>query len=144
LAPELIIVLTMLAVLGLDLFLKREQKYLTASVAVAGTAMALLPLAFLVIRGETVSMFNGSYVVDQFALVLKGLFLIAGYVVFLMSHHFIESDRYYQGEYYFLLLASVLGSLVMASARDLIVLFVGIELTTGPLYMLAGWRKGDV
>jgi NADH-quinone oxidoreductase subunit N len=60
-----------------------------------------------------------------------------------MSHHYIESDRYYQGEYYFLLLASVLGSLVMASARDLIILFIGLELTTGPLYMLAGWRKGD-
>jgi NADH-quinone oxidoreductase subunit N len=60
-----------------------------------------------------------------------------------MSHHYIESDRYYQGEYYFLLLASVLGSLVMASSRDLIILFIGLELTTGPLYLLAGWRKGD-
>src|SRR5690554_2515604 len=98
----------------------------------------------MAIEGTTRSMFDGSFVVDQFALVLKGLFLIAGYVVFLMSHHYIESDRYYQGEYYLLLLASILGSLVMSSARDLIVLFVGIELTTGPLYMLAGWRKGDV
>jgi NADH-quinone oxidoreductase subunit N len=60
-----------------------------------------------------------------------------------MSHHYIESERYYQGEYYFLLLASVLGSLVMASSRDLIILFIGLELTTGPLYLLAGWRKGD-
>ncbi len=144
LAPEFIVVLTMLVVLGLDLFLPREKKYLTASVAVAGAALALLPLAFLVIRDETVAMFNESYVVDQFALVLKGLFLIAGYVVFLMSHNFIESDRYYQGEYYFLLLASVLGSLVMASARDLLILFIGLELVTGPTYMLAGFRKGDV
>lgn len=144
LAPELIVIVTMLVVLGLDLFLPRERKYWTATIAVAGTAMALLPLAFLVVRGETVSMFDGSYVVDQFALVLKGLFLIAGYVVFLMSHHYIESDRYYQGEYYFLLLASVLGSLVMASARDLILMFVALEMVTGPTYMLAGWRKGDV
>ncbi|MET0697257.1 MAG: NADH-quinone oxidoreductase subunit N, partial [Acidimicrobiia bacterium] len=42
-----------------------------------------------------------------------------------------------------LLLASVLGSLVMASSRDLIILFIGLELTTGPLYLLAGWKKGD-
>ena len=88
--------------------------------------------------------FDGSYVVDEFALVLKSLFLVAAYIVFLMSHNYIESERYYQGEYYFLLLASVLGSLVMASSRDLIILFIGIELVTGPLYMLAGWRKGDV
>jgi NADH-quinone oxidoreductase subunit N len=144
LAPELIIVATMVVVLGLDLFLPRSLKYWTATVAVAGTALALVPLAFLAIDGEVRSMFEGSYVVDQFAVVLKGLFLVAAYVVFLMSHDFIESDRYYQGEYYFLLLASVLGSLVMSSARDLIVMFIGLELVTGPLYLLAGWRKGDV
>jgi NADH-quinone oxidoreductase subunit N len=144
LAPELIIVGSLLLVLGLDLFLPREEKYWTATVAVAGSALALIPLGILAINGDTISMFDGSYVVDEFALVLKGLFLVAAYIVFLMSHHFIESDRYYQGEYYFLLLASLLGSLIMASARDLIILFIGLELVTGPLYMLAGWRKGDV
>ena len=144
LAPELIIVATMLLVLGLDLLLRREDKYWTATVSVAGTALALLPLGILAINGETISMFDGSYVVDEFALVLKGLFLVSAYIVFLMSHHYIESDRYYQGEYYFLLLSSLLGSLVMASSRDLIILFIGLELVTGPLFLLAGWRKGDV
>jgi NADH-quinone oxidoreductase subunit N len=61
-----------------------------------------------------------------------------------MSVSYIEGDRYYQGEYYFLILCSILGSLVMASSRDLIVLFIGLELTTAPLFMLAGWRKGDM
>ncbi len=144
LAPELIIVATLLGVLAIDLMLRRQDKYWTASLAVAGTAVALIPLALLAINGETVSMFGGSYVVDEFALVLKGLFLVSAYIVFLLSHHYIESDRYYQGEYYFLLLSSVLGSLVMASSRDLIILFIGLELVTGPLFLLAGWRKGDV
>ncbi len=144
LSPELIVIATMVTVLALDLMLPRPKKYWTATVAVAGTALALVPLAILAFDGEVRSMFDGSYVVDEFALVLKGLFLVAAYIVFLMSHNYIESERYYQGEYYFLLLASVLGSLVMASSRDLIILFIGIELVTGPLYMLAGWRKGDV
>jgi NADH-quinone oxidoreductase subunit N len=144
LAPELIIVVTLLVVLALDLTLARPQKYWTATVAVAGSALALLPLALLAVSGETVSMFDGSYVVDEFALVLKGVFLVAAYIVFLMSHHYIEGDRYYQGEYYFLLLTSILGSLVMASARDLIVLFIGLEMVTVPIFLLAGWRKGDV
>ncbi|HWB88912.1 MAG TPA: NADH-quinone oxidoreductase subunit N [Acidimicrobiia bacterium] len=144
LAPELIVAGTLLAVLTLDLFLARPQKYWTATMAVAGTALALLPLGVLAIEGETISMFEGSYVVDEFALVMKGLFLVAAYIVFLMSHNYIESDRYYQGEYYLLLLASLLGSLVMASSRDLVVLFIGLEVTTGPLYLLAGWRKGDI
>lgn len=144
LAPELIIVVTLLVVLALDLTLARPQKYWTATVAVAGSALALLPLGLLAVRGENISMFDGSYVVDEFALVLKGVFLVAAYIVFLMSHHYIESDRYYQGEYYFLLLTSILGSLVMASARDLIVLFIGLEMVTAPIFLLAGWRKGDV
>ena len=144
LAPEIIIVVTLLGVLSLDLVLPRPQKYWTATLAVAGSALALLPLGFLALQGDTISMFDGSYVVDEFALVLKGLFLISAYIVFLMSHHYIESERYYQGEYYFLLLTSILGSLVMASSRDLIVLFIGLELTTAPLFLLAGWRKGDL
>ncbi|HZD22364.1 MAG TPA: proton-conducting transporter membrane subunit, partial [Acidimicrobiia bacterium] len=143
-APEIIIVGTLILVLSLDLVLHRNDKYWTATASVAGTALALIPLGILAINGETISMFDGSYVVDDFALVLKGLFLVAAYIVFLMSHTYIESDRYYQGEYYFLLLASLLGSLVMASSRDLIILFIGLELVTGPLYLLAGWRKGDV
>lgn len=143
-APELIVVVTLLGVLALDLVLERPQKYWTATLAVAGSALALLPLGVLAVNGETISMFDGSYVVDEFALVLKGVFLVSAYIVFLMSHNYIESDRYYQGEYYFLLLTTVLGSLVMASARDLIVLFIGLEMVTAPLFLLAGWRKGDV
>lgn len=144
LAPELIVVATILVVFALDMLLPVSRKYWAATAAVAGTALALVPLGLLAIEGGTRSMFEGSYVSDDFALVLKGLFLVAAYIVFLLSHHYIESERYYQGEYYFLLLASVLGSLVVASARDLIILFIGIELVTGPLYLLAGWRKGDL
>jgi NADH-quinone oxidoreductase subunit N len=143
LAPELVIVGTMLAVFILDLLLTRPNKFWTATVAVAGTALAAVPLVILAAEGSTRSMFDGSYVVDEFAVILKGVFIVSAYIVLLMSHHYIESDRYYQGEYYFLVLSSVLGSLVMASARDLIILFIGLELTTGPLYLLAGWRKGD-
>lgn len=144
LAPELVIVATMFVVFALDLILTRPNKYWTATAAVAGTAMAAVPLIFLAVDGEVRSMFDGSYVVDEFALVLKGLFIVSAYLVLLLSHHYIESERFYQGEYYFLILASVLGSLLMASSRDLIILFVGLELTTGPLYLLAGWRKGDL
>ena len=61
------------------------------------------------------------YVVDNYALVLKALFLLVGYVVVLLSSQtYIEEGDYYQGEYYFLLLVSVLGMVMMASARDLV------------------------
>ena len=99
LGPEIIIVGTIICVLLLDLVLPRPQKYWTATVAVFGTAIALLPLGALAVRGERISMFDGSYVVDEFALVLKGLFLVAAYVVFLQSHSYIESDRYYHSDW---------------------------------------------
>jgi NADH-quinone oxidoreductase subunit N len=143
-APELILVATIVLVLALDLLLPRPAKYLTAIASVLGVSFAALPLLILAVDGGSREMFDGSYTVDTFALVLKGLFIVAGYLVLLMSVSYIEGDRYYQGEYYFLILCSILGSLVMASSRDLIVLFIGLELTTAPLFMLAGWRKGDM
>ena len=144
LAPELILVATIVVVLVLDLLLPRPAKFLTAITAVLGVSLSAIPLLIMAVDGSTRAMFDGSYTVDTFALVLKGLFIIAGYLVLLMSVNYIEGDRFYQGEYYFLILCSILGSVVMASSRDLIVLFIGLELTTAPLFMLAGWRKGDM
>ena len=145
LAPEIIVSVTILVVLALDVALPRRLKYWTALAGVVGMALAAVPLATLAFGDDptTRSMLNGGYVVDDFALVLKAVFIVGGYLVLLMSVSYIEADRYYQGEYYLLLLASILGSLIMASSRDLITMFVGLELVTGPLFMLAGWRKGD-
>src|SRR2546426_7410034 len=89
-------------------------------------------------------MVGGAYVVDDFSLVFKGLFLVVGYVVLLMSTNYVEEGDYYEGEFYFLLLCSLLGMVVMASARDLISIFVALETLSLPAYMLAGWRKRDL
>ena len=145
LAPEITLAIAAVVVLMLDLFLPPRQKYWTAIVAVLGVSFAALPLIALAVSevGDR-TMLGGSFVVDDFALVLKGLFVVAGYLVLLMSVSYIESDRYYQGEYYFLMLLSILGAVVLASSRDLITLFIAIELVSQPMYLLAGWRKGDL
>jgi NADH-quinone oxidoreductase subunit N len=144
LAPELIIVATLVVVLTADLFVRRQNKYRIAAFSVLAVPLAAIPLIVMAVDGSTRSMFGDSFVVDTFALFLKGFFLVAAYLVLLMSVAYIEGDRYYQGEYYFLVLCSLLGSMIMCSSRDLIVLFIGLELTTAPLFMLAGWRKGDI
>ena len=77
-----------------------------------GVTLTAIPLVYLAIDLPPV-MVDGGYVVDEFALALKGLFVASGYLVLLMSVSYIESERYYQGEYYFLLVASILGSVVM-------------------------------
>jgi NADH-quinone oxidoreductase subunit N len=76
-------------------------------------------------------------------LVFKGLLIGAAFVALLMSVGYLESGRFWEGEYYFLLLASVLGAVVMASSRGLVTIFVALELVTGPTFLLAGWRKGN-
>jgi len=68
---------------------------------------------------------------------------VAGYVTVLQSTNYIAEGDYAEGEYYFLLLSSILGMLVMASARDLITIFVALEMLSIPAYLLAGWRKRD-
>jgi NADH-quinone oxidoreductase subunit N len=82
-------------------------------------------------------------VVDDFSLALKALFILSGYVVVLLSQQYVEDGDYYEGEYYFLLLSSVLGMVMMSSSRDLVSIFVALEFLSIPAYMLAAWRKRD-
>ena len=141
LAPELILAATFVVVLLVDLFTEEHSKWLTASITGIGFLAAAVPLLTLAVDGTDRVMFGGAYVVDDFALVLKGVFLIAGYMTVLLSTNYIAEGDYWEGEYYVLLAASLLGMVVMASARDLITMFVALELLSIPAYLLAGWRK---
>jgi len=151
-APELILGVTLVAVVAIDLVLPDRLKYLAGVTALVGLVAAAFPLLTLATCGElggctdtgVRSLFGGSYVIDDFALVLKGLFIVVGVITLLLSVGYIESDDYYQGEFYFLVLASITGAVVMASSRDLITLFIGLELVSAPAFLLAGWRKGDL
>jgi NADH-quinone oxidoreductase subunit N len=144
LAPELILAAGICVVLIVDLFLAESKKWLTATLAGVTLIASVVPLVTLAVVGDDVrSMFGGRYVVDEFSLIMKALFLITGYVVVLLSTNEIEEGGYYQGEYYVLLLSSVLGMVMMTSARDLISVFVALEFLSIPAYMLAAWRKRD-
>ncbi|MGZ4702417.1 MAG: NADH-quinone oxidoreductase subunit N, partial [Ilumatobacteraceae bacterium] len=84
------------------------------------------------------------YVIDNFSLVLKALFLLTGYVVVLLSTNEIQEGAYHKGEYYVMLLSSILGMVMMASSRDLISVFIALEFLSIPAYMMAAWRKRDL
>ena len=77
-------------------------------------------------------LFGGAFVVDHYALALKGFFLVVTYIMLLLSVDYIGDGDYYQGEFYFLLLTSLFGMMAMASARDLITIFVALETITIP------------
>jgi NADH-quinone oxidoreductase subunit N len=145
LAPEIILTLVIAVVLVADLFLDSSRKWLLSNIAAFGLVAAMVPILSLALSDTDVrSMVGGAYVVDNFALVLKALFLGVGFVVLLMSINYVEDGDYYEGEFYFLLLCSLLGMVVMSSSRDLITIFVALETLSIPAYMLAGWRKRDL
>jgi NADH-quinone oxidoreductase subunit N len=144
LAPELVLVAGINIVLFLDLSLEASKKWAMATITGFVLLGAFIPVVTLAVIGDgTRSMFDGRYVVDDYALVLKALFLLVGYVVVLMSQTELEEGGYYQGEFYVLLLSSVLGMVMMASARDLVSIFIALELLSIPAYMMAAWRKRD-
>jgi NADH-quinone oxidoreductase subunit N len=143
-APEIVLVGAIVAVLLVDLFTKEGSRGIVPQVAGIGILAAMVPVLTLALDGTDRAMFGGAYAVDNFSLVTKALFLVAGYVVVLLSTNYIAEGDYAEGEYYLLLLSSILGMTVMASARDLVSIFVALELLSIPAYLLAGWRKRDL
>jgi NADH-quinone oxidoreductase subunit N len=143
-APEIVLVGVIVLMIVVDLFGGRTVKAAMPSLAGIGLLATAIPVITLAVAGTPRVMFGGAYVVDQFTLVLTGVFLLTGYVVVLLSTNVIAEGDYWEGEYYILLLSSVLGMMVMASARDLIGIFVALELLSIPAYMLAAWRKRDL
>ncbi len=144
LAPEIVLSAAIVAVLIADLVFDERKKWATSTIAGLGVLGALIPVLTLAANGTDRVMFGGAYVVDNFALITKALFLIAGYIVILLSANYIGEGDYAEGEYHFLLLCSLLGMIVMGSSRDLISIFVALETLSIPAYMLAGWRKRDL
>ena len=104
--------------------------------------LALVIVAFATAPGG--ALFGGSYVVDALALFAKRLFLVSA-AISVLATLALPSDRFTRrgAEYHFALLASLLGMLVLASSRDLILLFVAFELMSIPLYFLTGFQKSE-
>ena len=142
-APELIVVIGINLVLLIDLNIEDSKKWTMATLSGFVMLGAFIPVVTLAVTMDGVprEMFDGRYVVDEYALILKALFLLVGYVVVLMSQNELEEGGYYQGEFYVLMLCSILGMVMMTSSRDLVSIFVSLELLSIPAYMMAAWRK---
>lgn len=141
LSPEIVLSSAAFVVLIADLFLPRGAKWIAVPLAAAGIIGTLAAVVSLV-GTETLTL-GGTYEVDSFSLLFKGLFCVIGLIVLAISFHYFRSGSYYQGEYYFLMLCSLLGGVVIGSARDLVSLFIAIELISIPAIIMTALRKGD-
>jgi NADH-quinone oxidoreductase subunit N len=142
LLPELVLTLAICGVIGIDLFLPDWLRWTLMPLAFLGVLATLG--AVLILPDLPVDTLGGMFVVDKFAVLFKVVFCLAGLVVFVISSDYLKEDDIHRGEYYSMLLCSLLGMLTIASSRDLIAIFVSLELITLPAIVLAGIRKNDL
>ncbi|NNF68272.1 MAG: NADH-quinone oxidoreductase subunit N [Acidimicrobiia bacterium] len=143
-APELVLLGFGALLTTIDVVLLERGRKFTAPLAGVALLATMIPIITLAVDGADRTLFNGAYVVDNFALIMKAVFLLSGYVVVLLSTNYIAEGDYWENEYYGMLISSILGMVVMASARDLITIFVALELLSIPAYLMATWRKRDL
>jgi NADH-quinone oxidoreductase subunit N len=141
-SPVLILGAAVVIVLIADAFLPNRAKWLTMPLALLGVIGALV--ATLTLIGEDVSTFGGHYVVDDFTVLFQAFFLLVAVVVLAMSLRYFREGGFYQGEYYFLLLTAFLGCVLMPASRDLLMLFIALELISAPGFLMSAFRKADV
>jgi NADH-quinone oxidoreductase subunit N len=137
--PEISLAATALVVILLDLFI--ERKGVLAVISIIGLIVAA---GFTIsMRGTFEGIFASMLAVDSFALFFKLLFLGIAALVILSSTDYVSKFNRFQGEYYALVLLATLGMTLMAAGRDLISLYVALELASISLYVLAGFLKDD-
>lgn len=129
-------VLALLVLLS-DLVIRRKETIgLFTMICVAVVTYSL--------AGSSGSVFNGMFIADGYSLFFKLIFLLNVLLTVLISVRYIEIEKVNLGEYYGLLLFASLGMMIMASAGDLIVLYVGLELMALSTYILAGFMRHDL
>ena len=139
LSPQLSMVFLALIVMVIDLFVKR--RIVTVSVALIGLIVPLglaISQVFLVNNPSSAHAFYGMLVVDQFALFFNITFLVMTAILILSSYNYVGKYVRADGEFYTLLLFSVTGMMFLASTSELLTIYISLELTSIPLYVMAG------
>jgi len=133
-----------LGILLIDLMVPRGWKWINAVGAFVGVLFAALcvwQIQSTLPRGA-IGFYN-SLLVDRFAIYFWYLFLAGAAISILMSVHYLDLEDEHHGEYYALLLLSVVGMMCMAAGIDIVLLFIGLELMAISTYVLVGFLRRD-
>jgi len=148
--PMILLTLFALGILLIDLMLPREWKWANAVAAFVGVLFATAG----VWRIQTVyaqsgrnltsqTAFMNSMLVDRFAIYFFYLFLASTAIAILMSVRYLEIEQEHHGEFYALMLFSVVGMMCMAAGFDVVLIFIGLELMAISTYVLVGFLRTD-
>jgi len=133
--PELLVIAGALALLLLGAI---RGERVAGMVDIAAILIMLLAAALTVLQpGERIEVFGGSFVVDDFSRFLKVLALVGSAASLLLSIEYFRAKNIHRFEFGILVLTAAAGMMVMISARDLIMLYLGLELMSLSLYVIA-------
>ena len=138
--PEFMVTGLAFLVLAADFSLPARRKGLLPYLAAAGLA-AILVFSLIDLRGQEGSIYEGMLVVDGYALFFKAFFLVLGIVVVLSSVEYVKRHLEYQGEYYGILLFTVVAAMLLAASRELLTAYISLELLSFGLYVLVAYDR---
>ncbi len=140
LMPQLVIVTTLFIVLVFDMFDSISKKVL-GWMTIVGSGIALVVSIRMLQAGTDQTQFNDMFRVDSYSLFFNIIFLVSTILVALISISYLGRGDKKQGPYYLLILLATLGMMLMAAGNELIIVFLGLELMSLSLYVLAGYFR---
>ena len=147
--PMLLLSIFAMGILLIDLMLPQEWKWINPVAAFAGVLFATAGVwriqSWYNLQGPLMGHvgFMGTLLVDRYALYFFYLFLAGTAIAIFMSARYLEVEHENHGEYYALMLFSVVGMMCMAAAFDIVLLFIGLELMAISTYVLVGFLRRD-
>jgi NADH-quinone oxidoreductase subunit N len=147
--PFLLLTLFAIGILLIDLMLPAEWKWLNAVLALAGIFFATIGVVQIQRSFQQPGAgmgrvgFMNLLIMDRLSLYFFYLFLAGTAVAILMSVKYLETERENHGEYYALMLFSVVGMMCMAAGFDIVLIFIGLELMAISTYILVGFLRRD-
>jgi NADH-quinone oxidoreductase subunit N len=140
--PELLVIAGALALLLLGAI---RGERVAGMVDIAAILIMLLAAALTVLQpAERIEIFGGSFVVDDFSRFMKVLALLGSAAALLMSIEFLRAKNIHRYEFGILVLTAAAGMMVMISARDLVMLYLGLELMSLSLYVIAAIDRDNL
>jgi NADH-quinone oxidoreductase subunit N len=140
--PEIILCVFAIFIILLDPFLSKERKMISGHVAWIAVVLAFFANLSLWDLQETT--FSDMFLVDNYATFFKFIFLASSFLIIFVSMNYLKREEILHGEYFGLILFSTLGMMLLASGFDLVIIFLGLEIMSVSLYVLTGFRKGDL
>ncbi len=137
--PQLILVVFACIIVLLPLFIKPVKREVLAIISILGLVLAAVSVVNS--WGQNLSGFNMMILADNFSLAFSIVFLVGAFLTILLSLNKVENEYLNYGDFYSILLFATIGMIMMVSSTNLLVIFLGLEILSISLYVLAGIRK---